>query len=189
MDRDVLAALEALDWPGNVRELANLCAALAVQTGGEGRVTIADLEAVWRRQHGGTPAPWSAGGAKGAARGRLGPWVLEQARAARFNLIEAARQLERRRRAGQAVPITERSALSYYVAGEILRALAESGDPGEAARRVAGGDELLDRVTPRVARMIETLRACRGDRAAARRHFAKLPAEYADLLERAIERA
>ena len=187
VDRDALAALEALDWPGNVRELANLCAAVAVQTRGGGRVTIADLEAVWRRQHAGTPVPWRAGAAD-AGRGRLGEWALEQARAARFNLIEAARQLQRRKRAGQAVPITERSALSYYVAGEILRALAESGDPGEAARRVAGGDDLLDRVTPRVSRMIETLRACRGDRAATRRRFAKLPAEYVDLLERAIER-
>jgi two-component system nitrogen regulation response regulator GlnG len=92
VERDALAALEALDWPGNVRELTNLCAALAVQTRGNGRVTLADLEAVWRRQHGEEPAPWRAGAAA-ASRGRLGEWALEQARAQRFNLIEAARQL------------------------------------------------------------------------------------------------
>jgi transcriptional regulator with GAF, ATPase, and Fis domain len=189
VDRDALAALEALDWPGNVRELANLCAALAVQTRASGRVTLADLEAVWRRQHGDGPAPWrAAAAAAGASRGRLGEWALEQARAQRFNLIEAARQLQRRKRAGQTVPITERSALSYYVAGEILRALAENGgDAAAAARRVAGGDELLARVTPRVVRLIEALRACRGDLAAARRRFAKLPAEYETVLERAID--
>ena len=188
VDPDAMAALESLPWPGNVRELANLCGALAVQTRGSGRVTLADFESVWRRQHGDEPAPWRAGAAA-ARRGRLGEWALDQARAHRFNLIEAARQLQRRKRAGQTVPITERSALSYYVAGEILRALAESdGDPEAAARRVAGGDELIARVTPRVARLIEALRACRGDLAAARRRFAKLPTEYAAVLERAIGR-
>ena len=189
VDRDVLAALESLRWPGNVRELANLCAALAVETRGSGRVTLADLEAVWRRQHGAAePVPWRASGAV-AGRGRLGEWVLGQARAQRFNLVEVARRLRRSQRAGQTVPLIERSALSYYVAGEILRALAEGdGDAGAAARRVAGDEDLLGRVTPRVTRLIEALRACRGDLAAARRRFAKLPAEYEPMLERAIER-
>jgi transcriptional regulator with GAF, ATPase, and Fis domain len=190
VDREAMGALEAQDWPGNVRELANLCAALAVQTGGCGRVTLADLEVVWRRQHGGEPVPWRAGAAATeAGRGRLGEWVLEQARAQRFNLIEAARQLQRRKRAGQAVPVTERSALSYYVTGEILRALAESGGDAEAAAlQVAGGEELRGRVASRVTRLLESLRACRGDLAAARRRFAKLPAGYEPMLERMIER-
>jgi transcriptional regulator with AAA-type ATPase domain len=189
VERDALAALEAMEWPGNVRELANLCAALAVQTRGSGRVTLADLEAVWRRQHGEEPAPWRSDGAAAAGRGRLGEWVLQQVRAERFNLVETARRLLRCRRAGERVPLTERSALSYYVAGEILRALAESaGDAEAAARHVAGGAPLAH-VTPRVTRLIEALRACRGDLAAARRRFAKLPAEYETLLERAVLKA
>ena len=191
VDRDALAALEAIEWPGNVRELANLCAALAVQTRGGGRVTLADLDAVWRRQHGEEPAPWRAAGAAAAAsRGRLGEWALQQVRAERFNLVETARRLQRCKRAGDRVPVTERSALSYYVAGEILRALTESGgDAGAAARQVAGSAQLLARVTPRVTRLIEALRACRGDVAIARRRFAKLPAEYGTLLERAVRQA
>jgi len=49
--------------------------------------------------------------------------------------------------------------------------------------------QLLARVTPRVTRLIEALRACRGDVAIARRRFAKLPAEYETLLERAVRQA
>jgi len=185
VEGDALAALATYNWPGNVRELANFCTALAVETGGRGVVTLEDLEAVWRRQHGEEPAPWHGGAAD---RGRLGEWVLEQARAQRFNLIEAARQIQRRKRAGQPAPLTERSALSYYVTGEILRALAESEfDAAAAARRVAGDEDLLARVTPRVTKVVEALRACRGNPAAARRRFAKLPAGYEPVLERTIE--
>ncbi|HEY2955608.1 MAG TPA: sigma-54 dependent transcriptional regulator [Candidatus Eisenbacteria bacterium] len=180
-----LAALGTYRWPGNVRELANFCTALAVETAGRGTVTLEDLEAVWRRQHGEEPAPWHGAAAD---RGRLGEWVLEQARAQRFNLIEAARQIQRRKRGGQPAPLSERSALSYYVTGEILRALAESEcDTDAAARRVAGDEELLARVTPRVAKVVEALLACRGDAALARRRFAKLPAGYEPALERTME--
>jgi transcriptional regulator with GAF, ATPase, and Fis domain len=187
IDHDAIVRLESLPWPGNVRELANLCAALAVQTRGSGRVTCADVGAVWRRQHGAEPAPAQA---HGAGRGHLGAWALEKARAHRFNLVEAARGLRREERAGRPVPLSERSALSYYVTGEILRALAaSSGDPGAAARAVAGSEELVPRIAARVGRLIEALRACDGDMAAARRRFAKLPDEYDSALKTAIERA
>jgi hypothetical protein len=169
-----------------VRELANLCAALAVQTGSSGRVTLSDFEAVWRRQHGDEAPPPRAGV---PGRGHLGAWVLEQARAHDFNLIEAARRLRREERAGRPAPLTERSALSYYVTGEILRALAANGgDAGAAARSVAGDAASERRVAARVARLIDALRECRGDAAAARRHFTKLPAEYESALEQAIQR-
>ena len=72
--------------------------------------------------------------------------------------------------------------------GEILRALAESEcDAAAAARRVAGDEDLLARVTPRVTKVVEALKACRGNPAAARRRFAKLPAGYEPVLERTIE--
>ncbi len=183
VDEDVLAALTSYAWPGNVRELANLCAALAVQALGTGHIVLDDLERVWRRQHGDAERPWH--GAARAPRGHLGSWVLEHARGARFNLIEASRQLQRRKRAGQAPPITERSALTYYVTGEILRALVESnGDVEAAARSVAEDPELVARVAPRVRKVVEMLRAGRGDDQVCRR-FSKLPADYQDTLERA----
>jgi transcriptional regulator with GAF, ATPase, and Fis domain len=183
VDRATLAALEAHDWPGNVRELANLCAALDVQTRGRGRVALDDLEKVWRRQHGGEEPPWRT---PGRSRGRLGEWVLEQARAHRFNLVEVARQLRRRQRAGQPTPLTERSAVSYYVTGEILRALAEAaGDADSAARAIAADEELLPRVAARVGKVVAALRSCRGDPLRARRRFGKLPSGYEEALERA----
>ena len=182
VDADVLGALSEHAWPGNVRELTNLCAALSVRAREDGHITRTDLDHVWRRQHGGQDPPWS--GVSRLARGRLGEWVLVQARAARFNLIEAARLLQRRKRSGQAVPLTERSALSYYLVGEILRALAESeGDADAASRAIAGSDELTDRIAPRVAKICEALRSVRG--AELKRTFNKLPAGYEDILTRA----
>ena len=184
VDNEVLEALQRHAWPGNVRELANLCAGLAVRARATGHVTLAELEQVWRRQHPDEELPWD--GPAVAPRGRLGDWVLDHVRAARFNLIEAARLLKRRKRAGQTVPLTERSALSYYLTGEILRALVESeGDPYAAARDLAGDDELVPRVAGRVRKVCETLRGARGDVAGVRRRFAKLPAGYEVVLKRA----
>ncbi|MEO5617310.1 MAG: hypothetical protein ABIS67_06035, partial [Candidatus Eisenbacteria bacterium] len=114
-------------------------------------------------------------------------WALEQARAARFNLIEAARRLAKQKRAGQDVPITERSALSYYVVGEILNALADAGgDTRRATSVIASDEDLESRVAPRVAKVAEALRQSGGDPAKARRRFAKLPAGYEDALARAL---
>jgi transcriptional regulator with GAF, ATPase, and Fis domain len=184
-----LAALERHRWPGNVREAGNFCAALAVRAASPGRITLADVEAVWRRQHPHESPPWQ-GSAPEHARGRLGTWALEQARAARFNLIEAARLLARRKRAGQAVPITERSALSYYVVGEILNALADArGDTAAATTAIASDQELEARVAPRVAKVAAALRASGGDPARARRRFGKLPAGYEEALARALRAA
>ena len=184
VDADVLTALEAHAFPGNLRELSNLCAALTVRCREDGHVALEDLAHVWKRQHPGEPAPWSGG--SGEPPGRLGSWVLEQARAARFNLIELARDLQRRKRAGRRVPLTERSALSYYVSGEILRALAEAGGDAEAAARAVAGDPALEaRVLSRVHRVCELLRASSGGPETLRRRFGKLPAGYEDALESA----
>jgi transcriptional regulator with GAF, ATPase, and Fis domain len=183
MDGDVIGALGEYSWPGNIRELTNLCAALTVRARQDGHITRDDLDHVWRRQHAGEDPPWS--GASRAPRGRLGDWVLVQARAARFNLIEAARLLQRRKRSGQGVPLTERSALSYYLVGEILRGLVESeGEPEAAARSVAGNEELVARVAPRVKKVCDALRAARTE-AELKRSFAKLPSGYEDILQRA----
>jgi two-component system response regulator FlrC len=183
IDDEALAALRTHRWPGNVRELANICATLAVRAGDAGRVTREDLEHVWHRQHPGETAPWRD--APTAPRGRLGEWVIERARESRFNLIEVSRLLRRRKRAGQPAPLTERSAISYYVTGEILSALvAAEGDADAAARAIAGDEELLPRVAARVAKVIEAVRAADGDRSAMRRRFGKLPAGYEGALER-----
>ncbi len=183
MDRDVLGALAEHSWPGNIRELTNLCAALTVRAREDGHITREDLDHVWRRQHGGEDPPWS--GSSRAPRGRLGDWVLEQARAAQFNLIQAERSLQRRKRSGQGVPLTERSALTYYLGGEILRALVESeGDSEAAARSVAGSEELVPRVLPRVLKICEVLRRPGGE-TSLKQSFAKLPAGYEDILMRA----
>ena len=183
VDGDVIGALAEHAWPGNIRELTNLCAALSVRAREDGHITRDDLDHVWRRQHGGQDPPWS--GASRTSRGRLGDWVLVQARAARFNLIEAARLLQRRKRSGQSVPLTERSALSYYLVGEILRALVEAeGDADEAARAVAGCEDLVARIVPRVNKICEVLRGVR-DEANLRHSFSKLPAGYEEILFRA----
>jgi len=190
VDRDVVEALESHAWPGNVRELANLSATLTVRARAGGHITLADLEAVWRRQHAGEEPPW-AGGRRGGGPARRGPgrrgeWVLELARAARFNLVEAERMLKRRRRAGQPVPVGERTALSYYLTGEILRALAEaSGDTGAATRAVAGDEDLVRLAAPRVRKVAAALRAAGGDGQALRSRFGKLPAGYGDALRAA----
>ncbi|HYM80355.1 MAG TPA: sigma-54 dependent transcriptional regulator [Candidatus Limnocylindria bacterium] len=181
--QEVVAAVGGYAWPGNVRELANLVAGLAVRARDRGVVTVEDLTHVWRRQHPGEASPWQAGAH--APRGRLGAWVLDQARAARFNLIEAERRLQRRKRAGHRVELTERSALAYYLTGEILRELvANRGNAEAAARAIAGDPELEARVLPRVRKVIEFLRA-ETESVAVRRRFGKLPADYDDALERA----
>jgi transcriptional regulator with GAF, ATPase, and Fis domain len=183
MDAEVVEALGEHSWPGNIRELTNLCAALSVRARQDGHITREDLDQVWRRQHAGEDPPWS--GTTRARRGRLGDWVLVQVRAARFNLIEAARLLQRRKRSGQKVPLTERSALSYYMVGEMLRLLVESeGDTAAAARAVAGSEDLLPRVLPRVQKVVDALRAAQADDDL-KRIFNKLPAGYEEILQRA----
>ena len=112
-----------------------------------------DLEQVWKRQHAGAPPPWS--GAPRAAQGQLGDWVLEQARAARFNLIEAARELGRRKRAGRRVPLC------------------------------GTRSELVPRVSARVRKVCDVLRDSKDGPVALRRRFGKLPAGYEEVLERA----
>jgi len=180
VDADVVEALERHAWPGNIRELANLCAAFTVRRQATGHVTLDDLDQVWSRQHPDGEPPW-----RGAARGRLGTWALEQARAARFNLVEATRALKRRKRAGQAVPIAERSALSYYLTGEILKALVEAeGDVDAAAQAIAGDEDLASQVLPRVRKLWETLAASEGP-AALKRQFGKLPSDYEETLAQA----
>ena len=183
MDADVIGALSEHAWPGNIRELTNLCAALTVRARQDGHITREDLDQVWRRQHAGEEPPWS--GTSRAPRGRLGDWVLVQVRAANFNLIEAARLLRRRKRTGQAVPLTERSALGYYLVGETLRLLVEAeGDTEAAALAVAGSEEALPRVLPRVQRVVEAVRTARTE-ADLKRTFIKLPAGYEEILQRA----
>ncbi|TMQ74204.1 MAG: sigma-54-dependent Fis family transcriptional regulator [Candidatus Eisenbacteria bacterium] len=183
MDADVIGALGEHSWPGNIRELTNLCAALTVRARQDGHITREDLDQVWRRQHAGEDPPWS--GTSRAPRGRLGEWVLVQVRAARFNVIEAARLLQRRKRSGQAVPLTERSALSYYMIGETLRLLVEAeGDTAAAARAVAGCEELLPRVLPRVQKVADALRAAHAEDEL-KHIFVKLPAGYEEILQRA----
>jgi transcriptional regulator with GAF, ATPase, and Fis domain len=180
----VLGALETYSWPGNIRELGNLVAALAVRARDRGEIALADLDSVWRRQHAGEEPPWLARSI--ASSGRLGQWVLEQARASRFNLVEAARLLQRKSRSGHKVPLTERSALAYYLTGEILRALVEAaGDPDRAARAVAGDEDLAGRVAGRVAKVCTALRDGRGSRESLKRRFGKLPAGYEEALEQA----
>ena len=180
---EVAAALESYSWPGNVRELGNLCAALGVRARGR-EIGLDDLDHVWRRQHPGEEPPWRGG--PPAGRGALGDWVLEQARASRFNLVEASRLLRRRSRSGQSVPLTERSALAYYLTGEILRALVTAGgDVNAAARAVAGEEDLVPRVATRVQKVREGILAAGGDREAVRGRFAKLPSDYSGVLEQA----
>jgi transcriptional regulator with GAF, ATPase, and Fis domain len=184
---EALAALGRHAWPGNVRELGNLCAALCVRTRDDGRITLEDLDHVWRRQHAGERAPWSADPVRAKDGGALGAWVLEQARSARFNLIEAARVLARRRRRGEEVPIAERSALSYYLTAEILRALAEhGGDASAAAATIAGDEELATRVLARVRKVRDAVAEAENADSLARR-LSKLPAGYEEVVERAFE--
>jgi hypothetical protein len=112
--------------------------------------------------------------------------VLERARTHHFNLIEAARSLQREKRAGKDVPVCERSALTYYLTGEILRALvAADGDVEAATLAIASGRELAPRAAARVRRVAEALRGPGGS-AATRRRFAKLPAGYERVLEQAL---
>jgi len=184
---EALAALGRHRWPGNVRELGNLCAALCVRTRDDGHITLEDLDHVWRRQHPGERAPWSGDPIRPRDGGALGAWVLEQARGARFNLIEAARVLGRRRRRGEEVPIAERSALGYYLTAEILRALAEhGGDESAAAASIAGDEALTPRVLPRV-RKVRHVVAAAADAKSLAKQLAKLPAGYEEALERAFE--
>ena len=184
VEADVVESLETYHWPGNIRELANLAAALTVRTRNDGHIALDDLNLVWRRQHGGEDPPWL--GRAEAPRGQLGAWVLEQARASRFNLIEAARSLQRRKRQGQQVPLTERSALAYYLNGEILRALVEArGDAAVAARTLAGDEHLESRLLPRVRKISEMLAEARANGGSLKRQFAKLPADYDEVLEQA----
>jgi transcriptional regulator with GAF, ATPase, and Fis domain len=183
VSRETLRALETYAWPGNVRELANFCASLAVRSRERSEITLEDLDHVWRRQHREDP-PWRLG--SGSSRGRVGEWVLDHLRASRFNLVEAARVLKRRIRSGQRVPVSERSALAYYLTGEILRALVEhDGDQLAAAEAVAGDPEMAGRVRGRVAKVCEALHAARGRYEALAGRFAKLPAGYEETLERA----
>jgi DNA-binding NtrC family response regulator len=185
IDADVVGALGEHAWPGNIRELTNLCAALTVRARQDGHITREDLDQVWRRQHAGEDPPWS--GTSRAPRGRLGDWVLVQVRAAHFNLIEAARLLQRRKRSGQSVPLTERSALSYYMVGETLRLLVESeGDATAAARVIAANEELMPRVLPRVQKVRDALQAAR-DEEELQRIFVKLPSGYEEILHRAYK--
>jgi transcriptional regulator with GAF, ATPase, and Fis domain len=186
VEPDVVAALEQYDWPGNVRELVNLCAALVVHARATGVVTPAALAHVWKRQYVGKDAPGTAG--ERPARERLGGWVLEQARQKRFNLVELARLLARQKRAGQRVPVAERSALTYYLTGEILRALATAGgDMDRAAFALAGEDDLRPRAAGRVRKVAEAL-AASATAEAARARFGKLPAGYEQALEEAWRR-
>jgi transcriptional regulator with GAF, ATPase, and Fis domain len=183
VEPDVVAALEQYDWPGNVRELVNLCSALVVHARGTGVITPADLAHVWKRQYVGREAPWTDGAP--AARGDLGDWVLEQARQTKFNLVELSRLLQRQKRAGQRVPVAERSALSYYLTGEILRALAESGgDTNAAIHALAREEELRVKVRARVRKVAESLTSSDSIEDA-RGHFTKIPAGYESSLEEA----
>jgi transcriptional regulator with GAF, ATPase, and Fis domain len=184
---DVVERLARCPFPGNVRELANLAAALAVSARTDERITAEHLGRVWARQHPGQAPPWE--GAPSAARHDLGAWTLQQARISRFNLVEAERRLRReQKRTGSrnAVPLAERSALAYYLQGEMLRALAShEGNVQAAAREIAGDEDLMPRVSARMAKLVEELRACgaggNGDDAL-RRRFAKLPRGYMEAL-------
>jgi hypothetical protein len=84
------------------------------------------------------------------------------------------------------VPLSERSALSYYLTGEILRALVEAeGDVETACQSLAGDEDLARRIATRVAKVRDALRASPADDAALRRRFAKLPAGYEEVLSSA----
>jgi transcriptional regulator with GAF, ATPase, and Fis domain len=184
LDIDVVHALQVYGWPGNIRELVNLCAALVVHSRGTGHVTMGGLAHVWKRQHVGQAVPWNEGALP--ARDQIGEWVIQQARATRFNLVELSRLLQRQKRAGQSVPVAERSALSYYLTGEILRVLAEQDGDAEATARVIGHDEdLTAKVRSRVLKVAETLAQVAGDDEALRRKFGKLPAGYEEALSAA----
>ena len=181
IDPEFWAALAAYPWPGNIRELSNLCSALAAHVRDRDRIDLEDVANVWRLQHVGEEPPWS--GRPLERRGQLGTWVLDEVRKAHFNLVEAEGLLKRRSRAGQPVPVKERSALAYYVTGEILRALVDAaGNEALAAAAIAGDEVQIRRVIPRVAKVCEALRAVHGGDGDLHRHFAKLPAGYkADL--------
>ncbi len=188
---EVVDAVLRCPFPGNVRELANLAAALAVSAREDERITMGHLERIWRRHHKDEPPPWEA--APKATRQDLGSWVLHQVRAARFNLVEAERRLRREQwRAGkrEAVPLCERSALGYYLQGEMLRALVDcEGDADQAASRLVADDEdLAPRVKPRLTKLVDELRAAAASGArgeALERQFGKLPRVYADALHQA----
>jgi len=82
--------------------------------------------------------------------------------------------------------VSERSALTYYLTGEILRELVVAGGDAEAATRaLAPGEDLAPRAAARVRRVVEALHAGGGP-AATRRRFAKLPAGYERVLEQAL---
>ena len=79
-----------------------------------------------------------------------------------------------------------RSALSYYLTGEILRALVACGGDLDAACRSLAVDDPPPQLVARARRVVEALRESGGDAAKARRRFGKLPPEYDEALERAV---
>jgi hypothetical protein len=81
--------------------------------------------------------------------------------------------------------VAERSALSYYLTGEILRALAESGgDTNAAIHALAREEELRVKVRARVRKVAESLTSSDSIEDA-RGHFTKIPAGYESSLEEA----
>jgi transcriptional regulator with GAF, ATPase, and Fis domain len=188
-----LRRLMVYSYPGNVRELQNIVSALLIEARGAAEIRDRHVVAVFSRHGLHEPlAPETPGGAEGDGKSghSVGAWVLDQLRLYHFNLALAERMLASRRRdAGnpRTVPVCSRSALTYYLQGECLRALAvDRGNVDAALLRLAGEPALVPRVRGKAARIMRSAhQAIDGGGStptqrmiALRKAFAKVPPEY-----------
>jgi hypothetical protein len=117
----------------------------------------------------------------------VGARLLAAYRGARFNLLEASRQLQAGRLEGVGVAVADRAMLSHYLDGEILRAFLETGTVAATIERVAAGQGPRHRAETRVRRVLERLLEAL-DAGETTQAFPRLPREYHAALETLVQR-
>jgi transcriptional regulator with GAF, ATPase, and Fis domain len=126
----------------------------------------------------------------------VGAWVLQTLREHRFNLLAAARALQRLRRQGATraqVPVFDRGALDSYLCGEFFRRLvAQAYQLDAVIAGLAGQADLVPRVRRKVRAFLRPIRTQRRlDRRAAggllRDGYRRIPERYHVDIEQAIE--
>jgi hypothetical protein len=126
-------------------------------------------------------------GPPAAAAASVGERLLAAYRVARFNLLEASRQLQAGRLEGDGVTVADRAQLSHYLDGEILRAFLESGALSATVERLAAGYEPRHRVETRARRVLQHLwRSLEDD--APEEAFPRLPRDYRATFETLVHR-
>jgi transcriptional regulator with GAF, ATPase, and Fis domain len=204
IDPRVIEALELHPFPGNVRELQNIVEALAIRSRGHQRVTMSQLNEVFRSQRihaeplkappeaGPGPgleevpaAPGRAGAgspATGGAAPSVGERLLAAWRSTRFNLLEASRLLSAGRKEGEGVAVADRAQLTHYLDGEILKAFVHSGSLEATVDALAAGAKPRERAERKVARVVGRLLATL-ESAEPGQGFPRLPREYRGALD------